>query len=229
MSAPSNDNKPKNFGELPANEQIPVYNPKSFSELSLGEKIGIGAVVAAAVPAGLIYGTGKLLQKGFQKGREFYSEYQENKALAAQMKNLELRAIKDEEIRAAFDEAVDSAQVELDITAMRLNYMAERYTSKFLALLEHNVTIKILYGRGEDPTTDATAARLKKEFGKYPNFRMSLTDNHAKLFICDSKFIVVSSYNVLSKDGKVYDWGEAGLLTNAPSVIAGFRQDYFNF
>ena len=51
----------------------------------------------------------------------------------------------------------------------------------------------------------------------------------SKIFICDNKFIVVSSYNVLSKDGKVYDWGEAGLLTNAPSVIAGFRQDYFNF
>lgn len=197
----------------------------SFSELSTAEKIAAGVGVVAAVPLGLVYGGFKLIQKG----HEIYSEYHENKALAVQMKNLELRPIKDEEIRQAFEEAVSSANSELDVTAMKLNYVAESYKSQFRKLLERNVTIKILYGRGEDPTTDTTADMLKETFRRYPNFRMKHTDNHAKIFICDNKFIVVSSYNVLSKDGQRYDWGEAGLLTNAPSVIAGFRQDYFDF
>jgi len=152
-------------------------SPKKFEDLSKGGKI---ATVAIGIPAGLIYGTFKLGQKVIQKGQEIYSEYQENKALAAQMKKLELRIIKDEAIREAFDEAVISTQDEINITAMKLNYVAERYESQFRALLDKNVTIKILYGRGEDNTTYTTADSLKKTFCNYPNFKMKRTDNHAR-------------------------------------------------
>ena len=155
--------------------------------------------------------------------------------LTERVENLKVHPIKDEEIRAAFDEAVNSAQTELDITAMKLNdYLADKYIPKFRELLERNVTIKIFYGIGEENSdenfwTRKTADKFRKIFGEYPNFHMRRTDTHAKIFLCDDKFFVLSSYNVLSKDGERYTFGEAGLRSNNIEMIAHHRKEYFNF
>lgn len=143
-------------------------------------------------------------------------------------------SLKDEEIRAAFDEAVDSAEDELDVTAMKLNRKAEEYIPQFKALLERGVKIKIFYGIGEEDSdenyqTRATAYKLKKIFRKYPKFKMKRADTHAKVFICDEKFFVLSSYNVLTKDGARYTFGEAGLRSADAELIAHHRKEYFNF
>ena len=113
--------------------------------------------------------------------------------LTERIKNLKMISLKDEEIRAAFDETVDSAEDELDVTAMKLNRKAEEYIPQFKALLERGVKIKIFYGIGEEDSdenhqTRATAYKLKKIFRKYPNFKMKRADTHAKIFICDEKF-----------------------------------------
>jgi len=154
--------------------------------------------------------------------------------LTERIKNLKMISLKDEEIRAAFDEAVDSAEDELDVTAMKLNRKTEEYIPQFQKLLERGVKIKIFYGIGEEDSeenrwTRATAYKLKKIFRKYPNFKMKRADTHAKIFICDGKFLVLSSYNVLSKDGKIYDWGEAGLRSADAELIAHHRKEYFDF
>lgn len=178
-------------------------------------------------------------KKSYERCFERYIEFRTKISpqvleLNERLKNSELRPLKDEEIRAAFDEAVDSAQVELDVTAMKLNYLTEDYIPKFRALLERDVTIKIFYGIGDETSdenfgTRKTAARLKKEFGEYPNFHMRRADTHAKIFICDDKFWVLSSYNVLSKDGERYTFGEAGLRSQDAALIAHHRKEYFNF
>ena len=154
--------------------------------------------------------------------------------LTERLKNVEVIPLKDEEIRAAFDEAVDSAQVELDVTAMKLNSVTERYIPQFRTLLERGVVIKIFYGIGEENSfenrnTRQTVARLKKEFDKYPNFHMRRTNTHTKIFLCDDKFCVLSSYNVLTKDGKQFTFGEAGLRSNNAGLIAHHRKEYFDF
>lgn len=154
--------------------------------------------------------------------------------LTERLKNLKMISLKDEEIRAAFDEAVDSAKVELDVTAMKLNYKTEEYIPQFQKLLERNVTIKIFYGIGEEDSdenyqTRATAYKLKKIFRKYPNFKMKRADTHAKIFICDEKFLVLSSYNVLTKDGAKYTFGEAGLRSTDAELITHHRKEYFDF
>ncbi len=178
-------------------------------------------------------------KKSFERCFERYIEFRTKISpqvleLTERLKNLELQPLKDEEIRQRFDKAVESAQVELDITAMKLNYVADRYIPKFQALLERGVKIKIFYGIGEENAdenrkTNETAERLEEIFRNYPNFKIKRTDTHAKVFICDDKFLVLSSYNVLSKDGKRYTFGEAGLLSNDAELIAHHRKEYFNF
>ena len=106
--------------------------------------------------------------------------------------------------------------------------------SKFRALLERDVTIKIFYGIGEEDAYDnrktkKTAERLKATFRRYPNFKIKRTDTHTKIFICDDKFLVLSNYNVLSKDGKLYTFGEAGLRSNDAEIILHHRKKYFDF
>ena len=154
--------------------------------------------------------------------------------LSERVKNLKMISLKDEEIRAAFDEAVASAEVELDVTAMKLNRTTEEYIPQFQKLLERGVKIKIFYGIGaedseENYQTRATAFKLKKIFRKHPNFKMKRADTHAKIFICDEKFWVLSSYNVLSKDGARYKFGEAGLRSADAEMISLHRKEYFNF
>ena len=154
--------------------------------------------------------------------------------LTERIKNSKMISLKDEEIRAAFDEAVNSAEDELDVTAMKLNRKTEEYIPQFQKLLERGVKIKIFYGIGDEDSdenywTRATAFKLKKIFRKYPNFKMKRADTHAKIFICDEKFWVLSSYNVLSKDGKIYDWNETGLRSNDAEIISLHRKEYFDF
>ena len=179
-------------------------------------------------------------KKAFEKCRERYIDFRikispQISELAERIKTLKPRPFKDEEIRELFNEAVDSTQTELDITAMKLNrYVVENYIPKFKALLQRGVKIKIFYGIGEkdseeNSSTNETAARLRKTFMRYPNFKMKRTNIHAKIFICDDKFAVLSSYNVLSKNGERYNFGEAGLRSEDTELISAYRKEYFDF
>lgn len=121
---------------------------------------------------------------------------------------------------------------------MKFNDVTRTYFQKFKALLERGVTIKIFYGfrdkNGEpDKDTEQIAGELKKRFHAYSNFKMKWEPLHAKIFICDDKFTVLSSYNLLSKYGGNNNsgegFGEAGLLSNDTKLIAHHRKEYFDF
>ena len=80
-------------------------------------------------------------KKFYDPGFEHYIEFRTKISpqvleLTERVKNSKMISLKDEEIRAAFDEAVDSAKVELDVTAMKLNYKTEEYIPQFEKLLK---------------------------------------------------------------------------------------------
>ena len=66
----------------------------------------------------------------------------------------------------------------------------------------------------------------------YPNFKMLLDNSHAKLFICDDKFYVISSFNILSFKGD-YDGQdmrrELGEYSTNKQILERYRKQYFDF
>ena len=111
----------------------------------------------------------------------------------------------------------------------------------FERLLKRGVVIKILYGIGDmSPNTSDernrrtldVAEHLQRIFRDYPNFRMKCTNTHEKLFICDEKFYVSSSLNILSfrADYTGNDVREeSGEASNNVKLIREYRKSLFDF
>ena len=57
---------------------------------------------------------------------------------------------------------------------------------------------------------------------------MKSDDTHQKLFICDEKFYVNSSFNILSYSG-TGEHAESGEVSNNIDLIREYRRTLFNF
>lgn len=151
--------------------------------------------------------------------------------------------LENREIRNKFDEALKFAKKEIDIFCPWISpkVVDETMKDKFRRLLENKVIIKIRYGIGnlsngnntnKNDKTQQYAQELQKEFKMYPNFKMYLDNSHAKLFICDDKFYVISSFNILSFSGD-YDGTdmrrELGEYSTNKQILERYRKQYFNF
>ncbi|MBM6761861.1 phospholipase D-like domain-containing protein [Megamonas hypermegale] len=151
--------------------------------------------------------------------------------------------LENREIRNKFDEALKSAEKEIDIFCPWISpkVVDETMKDKFRRLLEKKVVIKIRYGIGNlsngnntnrNDKTQQYAQELQKEFKMYPNFKMLLDNSHAKLFICDDKFYVISSFNILSFKGD-YDGQdmrrELGEYSTNKQILERYRKQYFDF
>ena len=151
--------------------------------------------------------------------------------------------VRNRTIRNEFDKALRQATEELDIISAWINFhvVNENMQLAFENLLKHGVVIKILYGIGDmnprtcdirNQRTIETAEHLKTRFRHYPNFKMKCTNTHEKLFICDEKFYVNSSLNILSFDAR-YDGtdmrNEGGEASNNVTLIREYRKLLFNF
>ena len=151
--------------------------------------------------------------------------------------------VRNRTIRNEFDKALRQATEELDIISAWINFRVvnENMQLAFENLLKHGVVIKILYGIGDmnprtcdirNQRTIETAEHLKTRFRHYPNFKMKCTNTHEKLFICDEKFYVNSSLNILSFDAR-YDGtdmrNEGGEASNNVTLIREYRKLLFNF
>ena len=71
-----------------------------------------------------------------------------------------------------------------------------------------------------------------QRFGNYPNFKMKCTNTHEKLFICDERFYVLSSLNILSFKADYNgddNRKESGEASNNVSLIREYRKLWFNF
>ena len=152
-----------------------------------------------------------------QEQAKLVQELRENQdAYISQIQSLhesENKPLENEEIRKIFEDGLKSAKKELDVFSPWMNYRVvdEMMMDKFEALLINGVTVKIRYGfqdnndtsngNGRYNKTEKIANKLRERFGKYPKFAMFRDNSHAKLFICDDEYYVISSFNILSFDG----------------------------
>ena len=154
-------------------------------------------------------------------------------------------ALENQAIREKFDEALKIAQKEVDIFSpwVSKNVVDEFMVAKFRNLLDKGVTLKIRYGIGSlsgnakqqqnrNDTTEACIKYLKRELKAYPNFKVYKDNSHAKLFICDDKYYVISSFNILSFKGdyKGDDLRrELGEYSENKELLNQYRKHYFDF
>lgn len=151
--------------------------------------------------------------------------------------------VRNRTIRNEFNKALQISTEELDIISawMNFNVVNENLQQSFENLLRRGVTIKILYGIGDmglftidsrNRRTNEVVAHLKARFSRYPNFKMKCTNTHDKLFICDEKFYVHSSMNILSFSAEYNNDDvreEGGEASNNLQLIREYRQSLFNF
>ena len=151
--------------------------------------------------------------------------------------------VRNETIRREFDKALVETEFELDIISAWMNFYVVNWAmqKKLEDLLKRGVTIKILYGIGDmtPETSDSrnkktleVARQLQDRFADYPNFKMKCSNTHQKLFICDEKFYVNSSLNILSFSGdyKGTDTrAEGGEASNNVNLIREYRKILFDF
>ena len=134
----------------------------------------------------------------------------------------------DRDIGGRIDEALERAEVELDIASCWLSFKVMRaLKSRLKNLLERGVTIKILYGTDDDDDardviTRKAAKMLRREFKRYENFRLMRGEVRERLIICDEKFYVVTAYNVLSFDGEL-----DGEYSTEKDSLRRYREQYF--
>lgn len=187
------------------------------------------------------------LQSENKELRAQMNEYfEENKHFKHLLDN-ESKILENAAIRRAFDSALQTSTKEIDIFAAWINnnVVDERMLQIFESLLKKGVTIKIRYGIGDEsnPENDSrtwwtkeNAKKMKKRFAKYGDlFRMKWDNSHAKLFICDDQFYVISSFNILSFDGKYESRNgisirrELGEWSKNISNLQAYRKMYFDF
>ena len=151
--------------------------------------------------------------------------------------------VRNQTIRNEFNKALREVTEELDIIS---SWMSDSVVdivmqNTFERLLKRGVVIKILYGIGDmssntkdkrNRRTLDVAEQLQRNFCNYPNFKMKCTNTHAKLFICDEKFYINSSLNILSfkADYSGIDIREESReASNNVKLIREYRKSVFNF
>ena len=172
--------------------------------------------------------------------------FEENKQFKHLLDN-ESKILENAAIRRAFDSALQTSTKEIDIFAAWINnhVVDERMLETFESLLKKGVTIKIRYGIGDESNpynderlekTKLCAKYMKERFKDYGDkFRMKWDNSHAKLFICDDQFYVISSFNILSFDGKYKSRNgtsirrELGEWSKNISNLQAYRKMYFDF
>ena len=145
------------------------------------------------------------------------------------------QAMSDREIHFKFEEAFQVTERELDIFSPYMSFKLVRlYKPRLKELLANpKVTIKIRYSLGEpsdarNKITQKVAKMLRKEFKRYPNFKIYRDEVRAKLFVCDEKFYVLSNFNVLAYGGEHSECNDGEYSSNA-EALSQYRDRYFRF
>lgn len=145
-----------------------------------------------------------------------------------------------EQIRNKFIETFFIAEKEINIISPWISEVV--VDDEFIELLENtlkrNVTIKILYGIGENDDyrnkkSENIASSLISRFKKYGNlFKIKKDNIHYKLLLCDDKYLISGSFNFLSFKGDYegYDNRAEGAeyIENKEDINLK-RKIYFNY
>ncbi|MGE0128965.1 MAG: hypothetical protein AB7U82_12875 [Blastocatellales bacterium] len=126
------------------------------------------------------------------------------------------------------EEALNVCQERLLIISpwIRRKIVSREFTEKLEALLKKNVQVYIGYGIGDNKSDSGAIKDLEKLAKKYhcfhfKDFSKSGRPTHAKILLCDSKFVVLSSYNWLSFKGDPKEpyRDEQGVLISRAKMI----------
>ena len=149
------------------------------------------------------------------------------------------------DILKVFRESVQNAKAELNIFSPWLNddvIYKTSFKTDIEKLLKAGVKVKIRYGIGEEGEkkknqkddwkqrrSEEIAKELKQAFQKYRHFSMFRDNAHAKLFICDDEYYVITSFNVLSYHPRKKDTRrEIGEMSRNLENLREYRQMYFS-
>ena len=172
--------------------------------------------------------------------------YEEQDAYIQELENksaTENEIVEAAEIRKKFNKALRTAKRELDIFSpwMNRHVVNENLVNSLEQLLQKGVVVKIRYGIGQgvgsgsqdrNNKTEIIAQELIERFSKYKNFHIYKDNSHAKLYMCDDEFYVLSSFNILSYDGGLNGKdkrGELGEYSTNKKMIDAYRNKYFFF
>lgn len=145
-----------------------------------------------------------------------------------------------EQIRNKFIETFFIAEEEINIISPWISETV--VDDEFIELLEdtlnRNVTIKILYGIGENndernKKSESIASLLINKFEKYRNlFKIKKDNIHYKLLLCDDKYLISGSFNFLSFKGDYEGYDNriegAEYIENKEDIYLK-RNIYFNY
>lgn len=180
----------------------------------------------------------ELLKKMRSEQDEFIRNVEEINSL----KNNKI--LKDNAIKDVFNNSLILVKKELDIISPWLNtgVVNTKMINNFEQLLKKGVIIKIIYGIGDENSindnrnqrTNNTIYMLKEHFKDYSNFKTMRKNTHAKLFICDDEYYVLTSFNILSFDysyeKNIYNKrNEIGEQSFNKEILNKYRSQYFNF
>lgn len=148
----------------------------------------------------------------------------------------------DQEIRRKLLVALSTAEHEVDIISPWLSrYAVDRNLISLMEkALQKNVTIKILYGiNGANDsykerlnTSETIATELSHRFKRYDKlFKIQKDNTHEKILLCDERFYMVGSFNLLSFAGnfRANTRREIMLYSENPELIKKLRETYFHF
>ncbi|WP_299545756.1 phospholipase D-like domain-containing protein [uncultured Helicobacter sp.] len=104
--------------------------------------------------------------------------------------------------------ALKNAKTALYIHSPWVRYnIIKEYEKHIESALQKGVKVFIKYGlkarnKTDKPPIDTESTKLFDKWGKaYPNFKAITDNNHSKILICDSDFMIVGSFNWLSFGG----------------------------
>jgi len=161
---------------------------------------------------------------------------QELESMKKQVEELTVRNLKVYDHQPMLQKAIDNSQERLMIISpwIRANVVDKKFLQAFEKMLKRGVKVFIGYGLGnEDKNMSEADSKAEKDLEKlarkYKNFWLKrLGNTHAKILICDTKFMITTSLNWLSfkgdPDRKFRD--ERGTLVSIPKNIDEQFADY---
>jgi PLD-like domain len=147
------------------------------------------------------------------------------------------KVLYNEEIRPYLENTFKIAKREIDIISPWLSHNAvdNKLINLMRAALNRDVKIRIIYGYegGEvEQNSRQFAAKISEIFQPQGNlFKITRVNTHEKLLLCDDRYIMVGSYNLLSFGGK-YNKGtrnEMMLYSQDYNLLKVLRKKHFQF
>jgi PLD-like domain len=147
------------------------------------------------------------------------------------------KVLYNEEIRPYLENTFKTAKREIDIISPWINHYAvdDKLVHLMSAALNRNVKIRIVYGYeggAAEQNSQQFAVKISDIFQQHGDlFKIDRVNTHEKLLLCDDRYIMVGSYNLLSFGGKYNKStrNEMMLYSQDYNLLRILRKKHFQF